>query len=103
MHDLLDLERSLFLHELAEDDFGCANFDSVLAACQKELDGQCVPLEVLNVEIVNLILKGELCGIVGLETLGKVPIARIMIVEIDRDEGLDGTGQEGLLGIAQDL
>jgi len=103
MHDLLDLERSLFFHELAEDDFGCAYLDRVLAACQEELNGQRVPLEILNVEVVDLILKGELRGIVGLETLCKVPIARIMIVEIDRDEGLDGTGQEGLLGIAQDL
>ena len=92
MHDLLDLERRLFLHELAEDDFGCTDLNRVLAACQEELDGQCVPLEVLNVEIVNLILKGELCSIVGLETLGKVPVACVMIVEIDRDECLDGTG-----------
>ena len=103
MHDLLDLERSLFFHELAEDDFGCADFDRILAACQEEFDSQRVPLEILNVEVVDLIFKGELCGIVGLETLGKVSVARVMIVEIDRDEGLDGTGQEGLLGITQDL
>lgn len=92
MHDLLDLERSLFLHKLAEDDFGCADLNRVLAACKEEFDSQRVPFQVLNVEIVDLILKGELCGIVGLETLGKVPVARVMIVEIDCDEGLDGTG-----------
>jgi hypothetical protein len=92
MHDLLDLERSLFFHELAEDDFGSADFDRVLAPCQEEFDSQRVPLEILNIEIVDLILKGELRGIVGLETLCKVPIARIMIVEIYGDEGLDGTG-----------
>ena len=92
MHDLLDLERSLFLHELAEDDFGCADLDRVLAACQEEFDSQRVPFQVLNVEIVNLILKGELRGIVGLETLCKVSVACVMIVEIDCDEGLDGTG-----------
>ena len=43
MHDLLDLERSLFLHELAEDDFGCADFDRILAACQEKLNSQRVP------------------------------------------------------------
>ena len=92
MHDLLDLERRLFLHELAEDDFGCANLYRVLAASQEEFDSQRVPLKILNVEVVDLILKGELCGIVGLETLGKVSVACVMIVEIDRDESLDCTG-----------
>ena len=91
MHYLLDLERSLFFHELAEHDFGSADLDRVLAACQEEFDGQRVLLEVLNVEIIDLILKRELCGIVWLEPLGKVSVARVMIVEIDRDEGLDGT------------
>ena len=58
MHDLLDLEGRLFLiEEPAEYNLGGADLDRVLCACQEEIHGQHILLQVLEVEVVDLVLE----------------------------------------------
>ena len=81
----------VFLQELGEDDLGRAYFDRVLGTRDEEVDGQNALFQVLDVEVVDRVFEGKLSAVVGLETVREVAVAGVVVVEIDRDEGLDCT------------